>query len=80
TRSDIDPGPYPAGTGITGALTDTHQETELAGVRPSHPRLPYYRKHENIGAIMALRIPVGRKDHEIPETGRSGILCVDRQS
>ncbi|MFO7607139.1 MAG: sensor domain-containing diguanylate cyclase, partial [Desulfurivibrionaceae bacterium] len=80
TRSDIDQGPYPAGTGILGALTGTHQETELAGVKPSHPRLPYYRKHENIGAIMALRIPVGRKDHEMPETGRSGILCVDRQS
>ncbi len=79
TRSDINPGPYPAGTGITGALSETHQETELAGVRPSHPRLPYYRKHENIGAIMALRIPLGRKDLEIAESGRSGILCVDRQ-
>jgi diguanylate cyclase (GGDEF)-like protein len=80
SRSDIDPGPYPAGTGITGALSGTHEEMELVGVKPFHPRLPYYRQHENIGAIMALRIPVGRKDHEKPETAKSGILCVDRES
>ncbi|MDF1578496.1 MAG: GGDEF domain-containing protein, partial [Desulfobulbales bacterium] len=80
TRSDIDPGPYPAGAGITGALTGTNEEIELVGVKPSHPRLPYYRKHQDIGAIMLLRIPVGRADREKPETARTGILCVDRES
>jgi len=80
TRQDINPGPYPAGTGITGAMTGNRDEIELSGVKPSHPSLPYYHKHDKVGAILALRIPLNLNDHAGPETARTGILCVDRES
>jgi diguanylate cyclase (GGDEF)-like protein len=73
TREDIDSGPYPAGTGITGALSGDLEETELVGVKPSHPALPYYRNQGDVGSIMALRIPTDR-------AAKGGILCADRES
>lgn len=80
SRKDIIPGPYPLGAGITGALTDNRKEMELIGVKPSHSALPYYRKHEGVGSIMALRIPTGSGGSEEKETVKAGILCVDRES
>ncbi|MEN8136386.1 MAG: sensor domain-containing diguanylate cyclase [Thermodesulfobacteriota bacterium] len=80
TREDINPGPYPAGIGITGALLGDREETELVGVKPSHPALPYYRKQEGVGSIMALRIPTNQPGSEKTETAKTGILCADRES
>ena len=80
TRQDIDPGPYPTGTGIIAALAGDREECELVGVRPSHPSLPYYRNHEGVGAIMVLRIPPSRSEDDAREMPRTGILCVDRES
>jgi diguanylate cyclase (GGDEF)-like protein len=80
TRKDIDPGPYPVGTGITGALSANREEMELLGPKPSHPTLPYYRKHEGVGAIMALRIPTSQTGGGDTETENTGILCTDRES
>jgi diguanylate cyclase (GGDEF)-like protein len=77
TRKDIDPGPYPLGTGITGALTGTRAETELVGVKPSHPALPYYRKQAGVGSILALLIPSGQAGDA---ARKSGILCADRET
>lgn len=71
TRKDIDAGPYPPGTGITGALA-SRDEAEMVGVKPSHPALPYYQKKGGVGGVMALRIPTN--------TGQAGILCADRQT
>ncbi|MCK4837268.1 MAG: sensor domain-containing diguanylate cyclase [Desulfobulbaceae bacterium] len=80
TREDINSGPYPVGTGITGALSGNHEETELVGVKPSHPALPYYRKNGRVGSILALRIPTNQPDNVKTETAKTGILCADRES
>ncbi|MBU0482737.1 MAG: sensor domain-containing diguanylate cyclase [Proteobacteria bacterium] len=80
SRTDIDQGPYPAGTGITGALSGERNEVELVRMKPSHPALPYYKNAEGSGAAMALRITAGTAVGEETEPGkRHGILCVDRQ-
>ncbi len=80
-RSDIDRGPYPAGSGVIGAL-HRQEEVELAPIAPTYPALPYYRKHKGVGAVMALRIP--EETEAVPvavgSTRRHGILCADRES
>jgi diguanylate cyclase (GGDEF)-like protein len=80
-RSDIDRGPYPAGSGMIGAL-HRQEEVELAPIAPTYPALPYYRDHKGVGAALALRIP---EETDGPPAGggparRNGILCVDRES
>lgn len=80
TRQDINPGPYPAGIGIVGALSGNREEVELVEVRDSHPGLPYYLDNEGVGAILVLRIPPSPSEADISETPRSGILCADRES
>jgi diguanylate cyclase (GGDEF)-like protein len=80
TRKDIDPGPYPLGTGITGALAGNREETELIGVKPSHPALPYYRQPAGVGSIMALRIAPAPPNGAAGAAGQSGILCADRET
>jgi two-component system cell cycle response regulator len=80
SRQDVDPGPYPTGTGVIGALSGDRKKCELAGVRPSHPSLPYYRENEGVGAIMVLRIPPSGSEGEVEEMRRTGLLCADRES
>jgi len=82
SRKDILQGPYPSGIGITGGLTAGRQEAELAPVKPSHPVLPYYRRQENVGAAIALRISTSENEGpgDNPDQLRVGILCADRRS
>lgn len=79
-RQDIDSGPYPIGAGVTGALSGERQETEMVGVKPSHPTLPYYRNNDGVGAVIALRIPLGPAEHDKTGPVKTGILCADRHS
>jgi two-component system, cell cycle response regulator len=75
-RNDLQPGPYPRGQGITGALFRAGNEVAMAPVSADYRGLPYYRDTEGVGGIYAIRIP-----GEIPVKGESenfGILCVDR--
>lgn len=76
-RSDIDPGPYPVGKGITGAFLQGRDEIAAAPVRESFPALPYYRERQGVGGIFALRLRSG----EIELSGgrmTGGILLADR--
>ena len=78
-RGDIDHGPYQVGAGITGALMGAQEMVAVAPVTSSAAGLPYYKKQEGVGSILALRIPddgdgwVGFDDKKI-----APILCVDR--
>jgi len=79
TREDIDRGPYPAGRGITGAISDDHPEIELQLVNPAHPDIPYYQNQPEIGAVLVLRLPTEAEGGP-SEDHRHGLLCVDRES
>ena len=80
-RTDIEKGPYSAGSGLIGGLHG-REEVELAPILPTSPALPYYRDRTGAGAALALRIP----DEATPpaaagnSTRRNGFLCVDRES
>lgn len=72
-RSDIAPGPFPAGSGITGALTGEQEEVAVAPVKEHFAALPYYRGSRGVGSLCALRLPAA-------DGGPLAILCVDRTS
>jgi len=81
-RDDLVAGPFPVGQGITGALVGARQEVAACRVQGSFPRIPYYRKQDEVGSVFALRIPC-------PDTGSwlgfedklvTPILCADRES
>jgi diguanylate cyclase (GGDEF)-like protein len=72
-RTDLRPGPYPVGSGITGILEKDRDEVAMAPVGANFSGLPYYRGRGRTGGLFAIRIPV---DGE----GRGGILCVDRET
>ncbi|MDH5525042.1 MAG: sensor domain-containing diguanylate cyclase [Desulfobulbaceae bacterium] len=80
-RADIDPGPYRVGAGITGALMGSQEMVAVAPVSSSGSGLPYYRKQEGVGSILALRIPDGGEEW-VGFDGKkvAPILCVDRVS
>jgi diguanylate cyclase (GGDEF)-like protein len=77
-RKDIAPGPFPVGSGITGALLGAEEMVSLAPATPSLG-VPYYLKQIEVGGILALRLPddadgwLGFDDKKI-----APILCVDR--
>jgi diguanylate cyclase (GGDEF)-like protein len=78
-RTDIVAGPYPPGTGITGALRQTGGEIALAPAGRSCPGLPYYHDSGKVGGVLAMEITTGRTlaaGAEHPP----GILCVDREA
>jgi len=79
TREDIDRGPYPAGRGITGAISDEHPEVDLLPVNPSHPDIPYYLHQQGIGAVLILRLPSEEEGGHSADH-RHGLLCVDREA
>jgi len=72
-RTDLRPGPYPVGCGITGTLEKDRDEIAMAPVGASFGGLPYYRTRGRIGAVFAIRVPVEGEN-------RGGILCVDRET
>jgi len=81
TPDNITPGPYPAGAGITGALTGS---ADLVGVAPftsSLGGLPYYRKQTGVGGILAVRLPDGSSEW-LGFDGKkvAPVLCADRSS
>ncbi|NTV14574.1 MAG: sensor domain-containing diguanylate cyclase [Desulfobulbaceae bacterium] len=77
TREDINRGPYPAGRGITGAVSDEHPEIDLVPVNAAHPDIPYYENQQGIGAVLILRLPTEAESGP-SEDHRHGLLCVDR--
>ncbi len=80
TRKDIAEGPYPLGSGITGALTGPEEEVAMAPVRQSFTGLPYYKNQGGVGSIFALRIPdEGESAAGFGGKKISAVLCVDRE-
>jgi two-component system cell cycle response regulator len=78
-RRDINPGPYPIGVGITGALLKSGETVSLAPVPASFGALPYYQTQNEVGAILAVRLPEKGSETSLEESRRiSPILCVDR--
>ncbi len=73
--TDLNPGPFPMGSGIAGALFKGQDEIAMAPVRTPLCGLPYYREQTDVGSLMVIRI-TGAKDTDPLE----GILCVDRHS
>ncbi|MGV1097878.1 diguanylate cyclase [Thiovibrio sp. JS02] len=80
-RADIDVGPYRVGTGITGALLGSNELVGVAPVTSSQTGLPYYRNQQEVGGILAVRLPDGGNQW-LGFDGKkvAPILCVDRQS
>jgi diguanylate cyclase (GGDEF)-like protein len=78
-RKDIQPGPYPIGAGITGALLRDRNEITLAPVKADFSGLPYYIKKGGVGSLLAVNI-LDNLQGESSQVDRkiSGILCVDR--
>jgi GAF domain-containing protein len=78
-RKDIQPGPYPIGAGITGALLRDRNEITLAPVKADFSGLPYYIKKGGVGSLLAVNI-MDNLQEETSHVDRkvSGILCVDR--
>jgi len=76
-RADIAPGPYPLGTGITGALRQTGGELALAPAGRACPGLPYYQGDDKVGGVLALEITTNRTAPMAAEHP-PGVLCVDR--
>ena len=78
---NIKSGPYPVGTGITGALQKASGEIAMAPVGRTYPGLPYYEKQEEIGGLLALEIPTGKPvDESLGVVPSSGVLCIDRKA
>ena len=78
-RKDIQPGPYPIGSGITGALLRDRKEITLAPVKADFSGLPYYIKKGGVGSLLAVNIPDNLQRKSSPVDRKiSGILCVDR--
>ncbi len=75
-REDIQPGPFPLGSGITGALLGEQGEVALAPVKDHFPGLPYYRHSRGVGGLLALRLPTSGSEDQPPVA----LLCVDRES
>jgi diguanylate cyclase (GGDEF)-like protein len=73
SRTDLRPGPYPVGCGITGILEKDRDEIAMAPVGAAFSGLPYYRGRGRIGGVFAIRIRVEGEN-------RGGILCVDREA
>ena len=79
-RKDIQPGPFPIGSGITGALLKDCREVAVAPVTSSHNSLPYYPDQKDVGSIFAIRVETEKKDEaHSQQTKISGILCLDRR-
>ncbi len=76
-RGDIALGPYPLGTGITGALRQTGGELALAPAGRSCPGLPYYQNNGKVGGVLAMEIATNRPLVATAEHP-AGVLCVDR--
>lgn len=72
-RTDLRPGPYPVGSGITGVLEKDRDEIAMAPVGAAFSGLPYYRGRGSTGGLFAIRIPLEGES-------RGGILCVDRET
>ncbi len=77
-RQDINPGPYPIGAGITGALLKSGEAVSLAPVPASLGALPYYQGQRKVGAILAVRLPESDSERNLEDGRRPPILCVDR--
>jgi diguanylate cyclase (GGDEF)-like protein len=78
-RKDIQPGPYPIGAGITGALLRDRNEITLAPVKADFSGLPYYIKKGGVGSLLAVNILDNLQGESSPADRKiSGILCVDR--
>ncbi|MDL2121976.1 MAG: sensor domain-containing diguanylate cyclase [Deltaproteobacteria bacterium] len=78
-RKDIQPGPYPIGAGITGALLRDRNEITLAPVKANFSGLPYYIKKGGVGSLLAVNILDNLQGESSPADRKiSGILCVDR--
>lgn len=77
-REDILPGPYPIGTGITGALTGPKNEVSMSSVSKNFSGLPYYRRQNVVGSIFAIRIHDAAVHAPYGDKKISAILCVDR--
>ena len=78
--SDLNKGPYPMGSGITGALQQTKGEIAIAPAGRSFPDLPYYKKSAGVGSLLAREIKPDRLQDAAQQTSMPGILCVDRKS
>ncbi|MBU4413485.1 MAG: diguanylate cyclase [Proteobacteria bacterium] len=78
-RKDIQPGPYPIGSGITGALLRDRKEITAASVKTDFSGLPYYIKKGGVGSLLAVNIPDNlQRESSAVERKISGILCADR--
>ncbi len=78
-RKDIQPGPYPIGSGITGTLLKDRNEITLAPVKADFSGLPYYIKKGGVGSLLAVNILDNLQGESSPVDRKiSGILCVDR--
>ena len=80
-RTDLLSGPFPVGSGITGALVGARQEVAACRARGSFPQIPYYHRQEGVGSVFALRVPspedgwLGFEDRRV-----TPILCADRET
>lgn len=78
-RTDLAPGPYPAGLGIPGSVLRDVPEVTVAPVHANFAGLPYYEAPGGVGAAMAVAIP-SPSPVEGPAPGTAGVLCVDREA
>lgn len=76
-RSDLAPGPYPAGLGLPGSVMRDLPEVAVAPVHDKFAGLPYYDVPGGIGAAMAIAIAPAAPDGDA-KPGTAGVLCVDR--
>lgn len=79
SRTDLSPGPYPAGLGIPGSVLRDVPEVAVAPVHANFAGLPYYEAAGGVGAAMAVAIPA-LSPVDGPAPGTAGVLCIDRES
>lgn len=79
--SGHNPGPFPPGIGIIGALQQEKRDiVTVAGMRAGSPALPLFRDQENIGSAIAISIPLVKKRANESEPRYYAILCADREN
>ncbi len=77
-RSDIRPGPFAKGVGLTGALLKGRDEASIDHASRRYAGLVYYRQPGGFGSAIALRAPLAN----MVDCGMCDnffVLCVDRE-
>ena len=71
-RTDILPGPVPAGLGIPGSVLQSGNEVSLSQVHKQFGGIPYYERVGGVGSVLAMAIT------KTTDQSPMGVLVVDR--